>query len=167
MSPVKKIVAESVEVSILERPNRDDYFSITDMMKAQDGELFVTDWLRNRNTLEYLGAWGSMNNPIFNYGEFATIRNQAGLNNFKISVKEWVFGKYADSSEAGSVGCRMVGSIADFSNFSFHAVKNFTTAEGGAMSWNLPFGEEKVEVMQAGQRMPASSTAASRRSPTV
>ena len=89
-----------------------------------------------------------MNNPIFNYGEFATIRNQAGLNNFKISVKEWVFGKYADSLEACSVGCRMVGSIADFSNFSFHAVKNFTTAEGGAMTWNLPFGQEPVERQQ-------------------
>lgn len=83
MSPVKKIVVESVEVSILESPNRDDYFSITDMMKAKDGEFFVTDWLRNRNTLEYLGAWESMNNPNFNYGEFATIRNQAGLNSLK------------------------------------------------------------------------------------
>ncbi len=39
---------------------------------------------------------------------------------------------------------RMVGSIADFSSFSFHAVKNFTTAEGGALTWNLPFGNEKV-----------------------
>ena len=49
---------------------------------------------------------------------------------------------------AGSVGCRMVGAIADFSNFSFHAVKNFTTAEGGAMTWNLPFGQEPVERQQ-------------------
>ena len=39
---------------------------------------------------------------------------------------------------------KMVGAIADFSSFSFHAVKNFTTAEGGALSWNLPFGNEKV-----------------------
>jgi len=43
---------------------------------------------------------------------------------------------------------RMAGSIADFSSFSFHAVKNFTTAEGGAMTWNLPFGNEKVERQQ-------------------
>ncbi len=43
---------------------------------------------------------------------------------------------------------KMVGSIADFSNFSFHAVKNFTTAEGGAMSWNLPFGEDVVDRQQ-------------------
>lgn len=43
---------------------------------------------------------------------------------------------------------RMVGAIADFSNFSFHAVKNFTTAEGGAMTWSLPFGNERVECQQ-------------------
>ena len=39
---------------------------------------------------------------------------------------------------------RMAGSIADFSSFSFHAVKNFTTAEGGAVTWNIPFGDEAV-----------------------
>lgn len=44
---------------------------------------------------------------------------------------------------------KMAGEIADFSSFSFHAVKNFTTAEGGAMTWNLPFGNEKVERPQA------------------
>ena len=43
---------------------------------------------------------------------------------------------------------KMAGSIADFSSFSFHAVKNFTTAEGGAMTWNLPFGNEVVERQQ-------------------
>lgn len=76
------------------------------MMKAKDGEFFVTDWLRNRNTLEYLGAWESMNNPNFNYGEFATIRNQAGLNIFKISVKEWVekTGAIGLSAKAGRYG---------------------------------------------------------------
>ena len=41
---------------------------------------------------------------------------------------------------------RMAGAIADFSSFSFHAVKNFTTAEGGALTWNLPFGNEEVKV---------------------
>ena len=43
---------------------------------------------------------------------------------------------------------KMAGAIADFSSFSFHAVKNFTTAEGGAMTWNLPFGREKLERQQ-------------------
>lgn len=67
-----------------------DYISLTDMLKAKDGEFFIADWLRNRNTVEFLGIWESVFNPRFNYGEFATIRSQAGLNSYKISVKEWV-----------------------------------------------------------------------------
>ena len=66
-----------------------DYISLTDMVKAKDGDFFISDWLRNRNTLEYIGAWESLNNPNFNYGEFAIIKDKAGLNSFKISVKEW------------------------------------------------------------------------------
>jgi hypothetical protein len=60
------------------------------MLKVKDGDFFVTDWLRNRNTLEYIGIWEHINNPDFNYGEFAIIRNKSGLNSFKISVKEFV-----------------------------------------------------------------------------
>lgn len=68
----------------------DDYLSLTDMLKSKEGDFFVTDWLRNRNTLEYLGIWEKIHNPNFNYGEFAVIKSQAGLNSYKISVKEWV-----------------------------------------------------------------------------
>lgn len=70
--------------------NEEDYISLTDMLRAKDGDFFISDWLRNRNTVEFLGIWESVNNPDFNYGEFATIRSQAGLNSYKISVKEWV-----------------------------------------------------------------------------
>ena len=59
------------------------------MLKAKDGNFFITDWMRNRNTLEFLSVWEKINNPNFNYGEFAIIRNQSGLNSFKVSVKEW------------------------------------------------------------------------------
>ncbi len=69
---------------------KDDYLSLTDMLKSKDGNFFISDWLRNRNTMEYLGIWERVHNPNFNYGEFATIRNQSGLNSFKISVKDWV-----------------------------------------------------------------------------
>jgi hypothetical protein len=69
------------------------------MLKAKDGEFFISDWLRNRNTVEFLGIWERVHNPGFNYGEFATIRNQAGLNSYKISVKEWV-------AKTNSVGLR-------------------------------------------------------------
>jgi len=66
-----------------------DYISLTDMLKAKDGDFFISDWLRNRNTVEFLGIWEQIHNPNFNYGEFAIIRSNAGLNSYKISVKEW------------------------------------------------------------------------------
>lgn len=84
-----KIVVKDIEVTIVQ-VNDEDYICITDMLKAKDGDFFITDWLRNRNTLEYLGIWEQINNPDFNYGEFATIKDKSGLNNFKISVKEFV-----------------------------------------------------------------------------
>lgn len=70
--------------------NDEDYISITDMLKSKDGDFFVSDWLRNRNTVEFLGIWEELHNSNFNYGEFATIKSRAGLNSYKISVKEWV-----------------------------------------------------------------------------
>lgn len=91
MAPSKKstIAVQGTPVSVL-TGKTGDYISLTDMLRAKDGEFFISDWLRNRNTVEFLGIWESVFNPAFNYGEFATIRSQAGLNSYKISVKEWV-----------------------------------------------------------------------------
>ncbi|TAE91147.1 MAG: KilA-N domain-containing protein [Verrucomicrobia bacterium] len=83
------IEVKGTEISIM-RGVSGDFISLTDMLKAKDGEFFISDWLRNRNTVEFLGIWESVHNPDFNYGEFATIKSQAGLNSYKISVKEWV-----------------------------------------------------------------------------
>src|SRR5438876_11342015 len=58
----------------------EDFISLTDMLKAKDGDFFISDWLRNRNTVEFLGIWESVHNPGFNYGEFAIIKSQVGLN---------------------------------------------------------------------------------------
>ncbi|MBI2136057.1 KilA-N domain-containing protein [Candidatus Woesearchaeota archaeon] len=84
-----KISVNGTEISIINIEN-EDYISITDMLKAKDGDFFISDWLRNRNTVEFLGIWERVYNPNFNYGEYAIIRSKAGLNNYKISVKEWV-----------------------------------------------------------------------------
>jgi hypothetical protein len=85
----KTINVKGTEVALY-RANAGDYISLTDMLKAKDGDFFISDWLRNRNTVEFLGIWEQIHNSDFNYGGFATIRNQAGFNNYKISVKEWV-----------------------------------------------------------------------------
>lgn len=78
-----------IDVAVIQREGQ-DYISLTDMLKAKDGEFFISDWLRNRNTVEFLGIWETIHNPGFNSGEFAIIRSQAGLNSYKLSVKEWV-----------------------------------------------------------------------------
>lgn len=83
-----KITVLTTDINVVSI-NNEDYICITDMLKAKDGDFFISDWLRNRNTLEYLGIWERLYNPGFNYGEFAIIRNQSGLNSFKISVKEY------------------------------------------------------------------------------
>ncbi len=89
MTKNKKIVVKNIEVTVI-RDKESEFISITDMLKAKDGDFFISDWLRNRNTVEYLGIWESVNNSNFNYGEFAIIKSQAGLNSYKLSVKDWV-----------------------------------------------------------------------------
>jgi len=91
MTKEKKITinVQGTAITILSY-KEDDYISLTDMLKAKDGDFFISDWLRNRNTVEFLGIWESVYNPVFNYGEFAIIKSQAGLNSYKLSVKEWV-----------------------------------------------------------------------------
>ena len=84
-----KVTVKDTEITVVKIKD-EDYLCLTDMLKAKDGDFFITDWLRNRNTLEYIGIWEKVYNPDFNYGEFAIIKSQAGLNSFKISVKEFV-----------------------------------------------------------------------------
>lgn len=93
------VKVHDTEIRVIEQ-NGEDYINLTDMLRAKDGDFFISDWLRNRNTLEYIGIWEEMNNPNFNYGEFATIKNQSGLNRFKISVKEFVAQTNAISLQA-------------------------------------------------------------------
>ncbi|RLA59101.1 MAG: KilA-N domain-containing protein [Epsilonproteobacteria bacterium] len=84
-----KIKVLDTDINIFKQ-NKEDYISLTDMLKSKDGDFFISDWLRNRNTVEYLGIWEKIHNPNFNYGEFAIITSKTGLNNYKVSVKEWV-----------------------------------------------------------------------------
>ena len=79
----------STEVSVI-RVQDEDYISLTDMLKAKDGEFFFSNWLRNRNTVEFLGIWEKLNNPNFNCAEFDIIKSQAGLNSYRLSAKEWM-----------------------------------------------------------------------------
>lgn len=82
------MTVENTPISVCDQ-NGVDYISLTDMLKAKEGSFFIEHWLRNRNTVEFLGIWESLYNPDFNYVEFDVIRKEAGLNSFKLSAKEW------------------------------------------------------------------------------
>jgi hypothetical protein len=91
MSKNKIINVKGTKITIIKQGDFGyDFISLTDMLKAKDGDFFISDWLRNRNTVEFLGIWEKIYNPNFNYGEFAIIKSKAGLNSYKISAKEWV-----------------------------------------------------------------------------
>ena len=78
MAKNKTIQVKGVEINIIAQKGI-DYISLTDMLKAKDGDFFISDWLRNRNTVEFLGIWESVYNPAFNYGKFAIIKSKAGF----------------------------------------------------------------------------------------
>ena len=84
-----EINVQNTEITIISH-NDDDYISLTDMARSRLQEHIIFRWLSLKSRIEYLGEWEMLYNPNFNYGEFATIRNQSGLNSFKISVKEFV-----------------------------------------------------------------------------
>jgi len=81
------IKVQWIIVNVIKK-EKDDYISLTDMIKAKDWDFFISDRLRNRNTIEFLSIREEINNPNFNYGESAIVKSKAWLNNYKISVKE-------------------------------------------------------------------------------
>jgi len=89
MTKGKIIQVKDTTVTVI-KMNDSDYISLTDMLKAKDGEFFFANWLRNRNTIEFLGIWEKLNNPNFNCAEFDIIKSQAGLNSYRLSAKEWM-----------------------------------------------------------------------------
>ncbi|HEY1165390.1 MAG TPA: KilA-N domain-containing protein [Chitinophaga sp.] len=91
MSKVKSatIVVQGAEITII-KENTFDYISLTDMIRSFGDESIIYNWLRNRNTIEFLGIWEQLNNPDFKPVEFERFKNQAGLNRFSLSPKKWI-----------------------------------------------------------------------------
>ena len=85
-----KIKVQDTEITIVTY-NEKDYISLTDMVRnIENGLALIEKWLRNKNTIEFIGIWEEMYNPDFNSPEFEGIKNEAGLNRFVLSVKQWV-----------------------------------------------------------------------------
>ncbi len=84
------INVQGTAISILSK-NEDDYISLTDMVKSFDGGgALIEQWLKNKDTVLFLGVWEQINNPNFNSLEFEGIRNEAGRNSFFLSARKWI-----------------------------------------------------------------------------
>jgi len=84
-----KITVQGSEIAIISKTN-EDYISLTDMAQKFGDSQIIQNWLRNKDTIEFLGIWEKINNPTFNYPEFEVIKNNAGFNRFTVSVKQWI-----------------------------------------------------------------------------
>ena len=88
MNVMAKIKVQNTEITIINHDDK-DYISLTDMVRnIENGLALIEKWLRNKNTIEFLGIWEEMYNPNFNSPEFERIKNEAGLNRFILSVKQ-------------------------------------------------------------------------------
>jgi len=68
----------------------EDFISLTDMSRKFGDDTLIYSWMRNRNTLEFLGIWEQMHNPDFKGGEFETFKKEAGLNSFHLTPRKWI-----------------------------------------------------------------------------
>ncbi len=107
--PAKSTIeVQGIVVSIV--PQRaEDYICLTDIARYKDAErtdYLISNWFRNRDTIEFLGIWERLNNPAFNPIEFDGIRMQAGLNSFILTAKQWIerTGAIGIVSKAGRYG---------------------------------------------------------------
>ena len=148
-----KLTVQDTVINLI-NVNGNDYICLTDMLRAKDGDFFITDWLRNRNTLEYIGIWENVYNPNFNYGEFAIIKSQAGLNSFKISVKEFVAKTNAISLQAkagryGGTNPTLKGNIRDYASINeLICLSNMENINVVLIEQGLSQGERLVRLNQ-------------------
>ena len=91
-SKTSSIAVKGTAVTVLSQ-NQQDFISLTDIARYKDAErtdYLISNWLRNRDTIEFLGIWEQLNNPGFNPIEFDGIKKQAGLNSFVLTAKRWI-----------------------------------------------------------------------------
>ena len=92
MERINKLIVRGTEINVQWDFKRDDFLSLTDMAKIKDDEnprYIIQNWLRNRNTIEFLGVWETLYNSNFNRVEFEAFRTQAGLNSFVMTPQKW------------------------------------------------------------------------------
>ena len=155
MSTSRKSIVnvQGTTVSIV-RTGNDDYISLTDIAKYKNpdhADDVIRNWLRNRNTIEFLGVWERLNNSDFNPVEFDGIKIMAGLNSFTLTPKQWIEKSQAIGivSRAGRYGGTYAHKDIAFEfaswisvEFKLYLIKEFQHLKDDenrrlSLSWNL------------------------------
>ena len=154
-----KLVVKGAEISVQWNSERDDFISLTDIAKLKDSDnprYIIQNWLRNRNTIEFLGVWESLYNPAFNRVEFDAFRSQAGLNSFVMTPQKWVESTRAIGiiSKAGRYGGTYAHKEIAFEfaswisvEFKLYLVKEFErlkTEEMKQLGWDIKRNLAKI-----------------------
>jgi len=151
MDKDKSLIVQGVEVHVITK-DEEDYISLTDMVAGfEGGSSLIAVWLRNKNTIEFLGVWERINNPNFNTIEFDGIKEQAGLNRFTMSAAKWA--KTTDGISLVSKNGRNGGTFAhkdiafEFGawlspEFKLYLIKEFQRLKdneigSGKIEWNI------------------------------
>jgi hypothetical protein len=155
MSKPKKSIIEVQGAAITVLSQKDeDYICLTDIARYKDRErtdYIIQNWLRNRNTIEFLGVWEQLNNPGFNPIEFDGIRKRAGLNSFILTAKRWIDATHAIGliSKAGRYGGTYAHKDIAFEfaswvsvEFKLYLIKEFQRLKSDesrrlSLAWNL------------------------------
>ena len=154
-----KLVVKGAEIRVQWNSERDDFISLTDIAKLKDSDnprYIIQNWLRNRNTIEFLGVWESLYNPSFNRVEFDAFRSQAGLNSFVMTPQKWVESTRAIGiiSKAGRYGGTYAHKEIAFEfaswisvEFKLYLVKEFErlkTEEMKQLGWDIKRNLAKI-----------------------
>lgn len=149
-----KIEAQGFEIQVYTKDFRNDYISLTDIAKYRnqdDPRFVIQNWMRNRNTLEYIGLWELLNNQTFNRVQFDTFRSEAGLNRFTMTPQKWIeaTGAIGIVSKAGRYGGTFAHSdiALEFASwispeFKLYIVQDYKRLKSDensrlSLSWNL------------------------------
>ena len=151
---MEKLNVDGTEIQVLQI-EEDDYISLTDMVrKIDNGPALIEKWLRNKNTIEFLGIWEEMYNEDFDIHAYEEIMQEAGLNRFIMSVKQWVTrtnsrGIIAKAGRYGGTTPTLKGNIRDYASINeLICLSNMENINAVLIEQGLSQGERLVRLNQ-------------------
>ncbi|MDA3939590.1 MAG: KilA-N domain-containing protein [Spirochaetia bacterium] len=156
----KKILVQNISVSIRQHEKK-DFISLTDIARSKNADEpkdVVKNWLRSKNTIEFLGLWEQINNPDFKGVEFDSFKNEAGLNSFTMSPAKWIentnaiglissSGRYGGTYAHKDIAFEFASWIS--AEFKLFLIKEFQRLkedeiENKSLEWNLSRSLSKI-----------------------